>query len=154
PSSESKTSVINIRRSIYRGLSQSKNLNHKLRNSDPVRYRTCDQRSNSAMAMVAHLHHFFNAETCQSSLHTLRCEGRPLQCPGCQSLQVGPWGGYHAQPGLKRYQLSRAGLQAPLQGPHGYALGWQQALGDARDAGDLAAVPVVCIAAYCPRGGR
>ena len=32
------------------------------------------------MSMVSHLHHFFNAETCQSSIHTLRWKDRPLQC--------------------------------------------------------------------------
>ena len=54
------------------------------------------------MAMVSHLHHLFTPETCQSYIHTLRWKDRPLQCPRCQSLNVGPWGTYHAQPGLKR----------------------------------------------------
>ena len=44
------------------------------------------------MAMVSHLHHLFNSETCQSYLHTLRWKDRPLKCPRCQSLNVGPWG--------------------------------------------------------------
>ena len=57
------------------------------------------------MSMVSHLHHLFNAEQCQAYIHTLRWKDRPLQCPRCQSLNVGPWGTYHAQPGLKRYQL-------------------------------------------------
>ena len=56
------------------------------------------------MSIVSHLHHLFNAETCQSSIHTLRWKDRPLQCPRCQSHNVGPWGAYHAQPGLKRYR--------------------------------------------------
>ena len=51
-----------------------------------------------------HLHHLFNAETCQSYIHTLRWKDRPLQCPRCQSHNVGPWGTYHYQPGLKRYR--------------------------------------------------
>ena len=54
------------------------------------------------MAIVSHLHHLFNPETCQSYIHTLRWKDRPLQCPRCQSLNVGPWGTYYAQPGLKR----------------------------------------------------
>jgi hypothetical protein len=29
------------------------------------------------MAMIAHLHHLFNPETCQSSIHTLRWKDRP-----------------------------------------------------------------------------
>ena len=56
------------------------------------------------MAIVSHLHQLFNAETCQSSIHTLRWKDRPLQCPHCQSHHVGPWGTYHYQPGLKRYR--------------------------------------------------
>jgi transposase-like protein len=56
------------------------------------------------MSMVSHLHHLFNAETCQSYIHTLRWKDRPLQCPHCQSHHVGPWGTYHYQPGLKRYR--------------------------------------------------
>jgi transposase-like protein len=56
------------------------------------------------MAIVSHLHHLFNAETCQSYIHTLRWKDRPLQCPRCQSHHVGPWGTYHYQPGLKRYR--------------------------------------------------
>jgi transposase-like protein len=63
------------------------------------------------MSMVSHLHHFFNAETCQSSIHTLRWKDRPLQCPRCQSLNVGPWGAYHAQPGLKRYRCKEQGCK-------------------------------------------
>ena len=30
------------------------------------------------MSIVSHLHHFFHAETCQSSIHTLRWKDRPL----------------------------------------------------------------------------
>ena len=56
------------------------------------------------MSLVAHLHHLFNTETCQSYLHTLRWKDRPLQCPRCQSHNVGPWGTYHYQPGLNRYR--------------------------------------------------
>ena len=43
------------------------------------------------MAMVSHLHHLFNPDTCQAYLHTLRWKDRPLQCPRCQSLNGGPW---------------------------------------------------------------
>src|SRR3982074_631155 len=56
------------------------------------------------MSIVSHLHQLFNAETCQSSIHTGRWKDRPLQCPRCQSHNVGPWGTYHYQPGLKRYR--------------------------------------------------
>ena len=54
------------------------------------------------MSIVSHLHHLFNADTCQSYIHTLRWKDRPLPCPHCQSHNVGPWGTYHYQPGLQR----------------------------------------------------
>ena len=63
------------------------------------------------MSMVSHLHHLFNPETCQSSIHTLRWKDRPLQCPRCQSLSVGPWGISHAQPGLQRYRCKEQGCK-------------------------------------------
>ena len=37
------------------------------------------------MSIVSHLHHLFNAETCQAYIHTLRWKDRPLQCPRCHS---------------------------------------------------------------------
>ena len=47
------------------------------------------------MSIVSHLHHLFDAETCQSYIHRLRWKDRPLQCPRCQSHNAGPWGAYH-----------------------------------------------------------
>jgi predicted Zn-ribbon and HTH transcriptional regulator len=41
------------------------------------------------MSIVAHLHHLFHPETCQSYIHMLRWKDRPLQCPRCQSHNVG-----------------------------------------------------------------
>ena len=46
------------------------------------------------MPVLSYVHHLFNADTCQSYLHTLRWKDRPLQCPRCQSHHVGPWGTY------------------------------------------------------------
>src|SRR5262245_20491616 len=63
------------------------------------------------MSIVSHLHHLFNTATCQSYIHTLRWKDRPLQCPRCQSLNVGPWGTYHAQPGLQRYCCKAKGCK-------------------------------------------
>jgi transposase-like protein len=63
------------------------------------------------MSMVSYLYHLFHAEQCQAYIHTLRWKDRPLQCPRCQSLNVGPWGTYHAQPGLKRYRCKEKGCQ-------------------------------------------
>jgi transposase-like protein len=56
------------------------------------------------MAIASHLHHLFNTDTCQAYIHALRWKDRPLQCPRCQSHNVGPWGTYHYQPGLQRYR--------------------------------------------------
>ena len=56
------------------------------------------------MSIVSHLHQLFNAETCQSYIHTLRWKDRLLPCPRCQSHNVGPWGTYHYPPGLQRYR--------------------------------------------------
>jgi transposase-like protein len=63
------------------------------------------------VSIVSHLHHLFNPATCQSYIHTLRWKDRPLQCPRCQSHNVGPWGTYHAQPGLKRYRCKEKGCK-------------------------------------------
>ena len=56
------------------------------------------------MPMLSYVHQLFNADQCQAYIHTLRWKDRPLQCPRCQSHNVGPWGAYHYQPGLKRYR--------------------------------------------------
>ena len=63
------------------------------------------------MPIVSHLHHLFNSETCQAYIHTLRWKDRPLQCPRCQSLNVGPWRTYHAQSGLKHYRCKEQGCK-------------------------------------------
>ena len=55
------------------------------------------------MSVLAYIHQLFNAEHCQTSIHTLRWKERPLQCPRCQSQDVDPWGTYHDRPGCKRY---------------------------------------------------
>ena len=52
------------------------------------------------MSIVSHLHHLFTPETCQAYIHTLRWKDRPLQCPRCQSLNVGPW---TCQPSLNNF---------------------------------------------------
>lgn len=56
------------------------------------------------MPILSHLHQLFDVHTCCAYLHRLRWKDRPLQCPRCQSHNVGPWGAYHYQPGLKRYR--------------------------------------------------
>jgi len=61
------------------------------------------------MAIASHLPHLFNPATCQASIHRLCWKDRPLQCPRCQSHHVGPWGAYHAQPGLQRSRCKAQG---------------------------------------------
>lgn len=54
------------------------------------------------MPVLSHVHHLFNAEQCQASLHTLRWKARPLQCPRCQSHHIGRWGTSQYRPGCTR----------------------------------------------------
>src|SRR5262245_31614202 len=56
------------------------------------------------MPVLSYVHQLFNTDQCHAYIHTLRWKDRPLQCPRCQSHNVGPWGAYHYQPGLKRYR--------------------------------------------------
>jgi transposase-like protein len=56
------------------------------------------------MPTLSYVHHLFSLEQCQAYIHILRWKDRPLQCPRCQSHNVGPWGTYHYQPGLQRYR--------------------------------------------------
>jgi hypothetical protein len=44
------------------------------------------------MPILSYLHQLFNADTCHTSIHTLRWKDRPLQYPRCHSQNVGPWG--------------------------------------------------------------
>jgi transposase-like protein len=55
------------------------------------------------MPVFSYLHQLFSADTCHAYIHTLRWKERPLQCPRCQSHDVGPWGTYHYRPGCKRH---------------------------------------------------
>src|SRR5262252_4606749 len=63
------------------------------------------------MPVLSYVHQLFNAEQCQAYIHTLRWKDRSLQCPRCQSHNVGPWGTYHAQPGLQRYRCKEKGCK-------------------------------------------
>jgi transposase-like protein len=56
------------------------------------------------MPSLSHLHQLFDARTCYAYIHTLRWKDRPLQCPRCQSHDIGPWGDYHYRSGCKRYR--------------------------------------------------
>jgi len=56
------------------------------------------------MPVLSYVHQLFNADQCHAYIHTLRWKDRPLQCPRCQSHNVGPWCAYHYQPRLQRYR--------------------------------------------------
>jgi transposase len=43
------------------------------------------------MSVLSHFHELFNIHTCHAYIHTLRWQDRPLQCPRCQSQNVGLW---------------------------------------------------------------
>src|SRR5256885_8230678 len=66
--------------------------------------RSYDYRRGSSMPVLSYVHQLFNADQCHAYIHTLRWKDRPLQCPRCQSHNVGPWGASHSQPGLQRYR--------------------------------------------------
>jgi transposase-like protein len=55
------------------------------------------------MPAFSYLHQRFSADTCHAYIHMRRWQERSLQCPRCQSHDVGPWGTYHYRPGCKRY---------------------------------------------------
>ena len=54
------------------------------------------------MPVLSHVHQLFNAEQCQTYIHTLRWKDRPLQGPRCQRHHSGRWSTYHHRPGGKR----------------------------------------------------
>src|SRR4030095_12289820 len=66
--------------------------------------RSYDYRRGSLMPVLSYVHQLFNADQCHAYIHTLRWKDRPLQCPRCQSHNVGRWGASHYQPGLQRYR--------------------------------------------------
>ena len=55
------------------------------------------------MPVLSSIHQLFDAEHCQTYIHTLWWKERPLQCPRCQSQDADPWGTYHYRPRCKRY---------------------------------------------------
>jgi len=55
------------------------------------------------MPMLSYVHHLFSVDQCHAYIHTLRRQDRSLQCPGCQSQDIDPWGNYYYRPGCKRY---------------------------------------------------
>ena len=63
------------------------------------------------MPVLSSIHPLFNVDQCQAYIHTLRWQDRPLQCPRCQSHNVGPWGAYHDQPGRQRYRCQEQGCK-------------------------------------------
>ena len=76
--------------------------------------------------MLSYVHQLFNAEQCHASIHRLRWQDRPLQCPRCQSHNVGPWGASHYQPGLQRYRCKEQACQRPFNALTGTLLDGSQ----------------------------
>jgi transposase-like protein len=66
------------------------------------------------MPVLSYVHQLFNADQCHAYTHTLRWKDRPLQCPRCQSHNIGPWGAYHYQPGLQRYRCKAKDCKRPF----------------------------------------
>jgi transposase-like protein len=56
------------------------------------------------MPILSYLHQLFDVPTCYAYIHRLRWKDRPLQCPRCQSHDVGSWGDYHYRSGCQRYR--------------------------------------------------
>src|SRR4030095_738743 len=81
-----------------------------------------DYRRGSFMPVLSCVHQLFNADQCHAYIHTLRWKDRPLQCPRCQSHNVGPWGAYHYQPGLKRYLCTELACKRTSNDPTGTLL--------------------------------
>ena len=54
------------------------------------------------MSILSHLHQLFDVHTCYAYIHRLRWKDWPLQCPRCQSYDVGSWGNYHHRSGCQR----------------------------------------------------
>jgi len=67
------------------------------------------------MPMVSHLHHLFNAETCQSYIHRVRWKERPPPVSPLSEHQRRLLGRLPRPAGPKTLPLQRAGLQAHLQ---------------------------------------
>ena len=103
------------------------------------------------MPVLSYVHQLFNAEQCQAYIHTLRWKDRPLQCPRCQSHDVGPWGTYHYRPGCKRYWCN--GCKRTFNDLTDTLLAPEQAVAAVLDSRHLSVVPVVFVAAHCPRVG-
>src|SRR4029453_3974805 len=54
------------------------------------------------MPVLSYVHQLFDLDQCHAYIHILRWKDRLLQCPRCQSQNVGPWGPYHSRPGATR----------------------------------------------------
>src|SRR5262249_33882146 len=81
-------------------------------------------------------------------------ESRPLQCPRCQSHNVGPWGAYHYQPGLQRYRCKEKGCKRTFNDLTGTLLdGSKRSVMHWILATFLLCLPVVFLSTHCPRGG-
>ena len=63
------------------------------------------------MSIVSHLHHLFPTLKLVYPTSDVALERSALQCPRCQSPNVGPLGVLSRQPGLKRYRCKEKGCK-------------------------------------------
>src|SRR5215475_13641150 len=103
------------------------------------------------MPVLSYIHQLFDAEQCQTYIHTLRWKERPLQCPRGQSQDVDPWGAVPLPPWVQALLVQR--LPADLQRSDPYLAPSEQAVMRVLDSGDLPVVPVVFVAPDCPAVG-
>ena len=104
------------------------------------------------MPVLSYVHQLFNAEQCQAYIHTLRWKDRPLQCPRCQSHDVGPWGTYHYRPGCKRYWCH--GCRRTFNDLTHTLLAQSQRSLRVLDSRHLSVVPGVFVPSHRQRSGR
>jgi transposase-like protein len=77
------------------------------------------------MPVLSYLHQLFHAEACNNSIHTLRWQDRPRQCPRCHSPKVGPGRAYHYRQGRQRYRCKgcrRTAIPANNLAPSPFAI--------------------------------
>jgi|SoiMethySBSTD1v2_1073268.scaffolds.fasta_scaffold62982_5 hypothetical protein len=103
------------------------------------------------MPVLSYIHQLFNAEHCQTYIHTLRWKERPLQCPRCQSQDVDSLGYLSLPPWVQALLVQR--LPADFQRSDPYPAPPEQAVVRVLDSGDLPVVSFMFIAAHCPGVG-
>ena len=66
------------------------------------------------MPVLSYVHQLFDVDQCQTYIHTLRWQDRPLQCPRCQSQDVDPWGSTTTDPGANATGVTAASAPSTI----------------------------------------